>query len=90
MDESNDEFNNSSTVFENKWNEGDECIAKWEEDGCWYRAVFEGVEGDTAVVTFIQYGNSAYCPIEFLRGGYFYCPSKLGVNNKCMYLYFPN
>ena len=30
----------------------------------WYRAVIDGVEGDTAVVTFTQYGNSAYCHVN--------------------------
>ena len=67
VDESNDENNNSTSVGEDKWNEGDECVAKWEDDGCWYKAIVEAVEGDTAVVTFTQYGNSAYCSVELLK-----------------------
>ena len=50
-----------------EWMEGAECVARWEEDGCWYMAVVDGVEGNTAVVTFSEFGNSAYCPVESLR-----------------------
>ena len=52
------------TGIEDVWKEGDECVALWDEDGRWYRAVIDGVEGDTAVVTFTQYGNSAYCHVN--------------------------
>ena len=55
------------TGVEAAWCEGKECVARWAEDGCWYRAVVDGVEGDTAVVTFTQYGNSDYCRLEDLR-----------------------
>ena len=55
------------TGVEAAWAEGEECVARWAEDGCWYRAVVDGVEGDTAVVTFTQYGNSDYCRLEDLR-----------------------
>jgi len=49
------------TGLEPEWKAGDNCVAKWDEDGCWYKAVIEGIEDDTAVVTFTEYGNSAYC-----------------------------
>eukprot|EP00092_Neocalanus_flemingeri_P024912 GFUD01027017.1.p1 GENE.GFUD01027017.1~~GFUD01027017.1.p1 ORF type:complete len:747 (+),score=261.88 GFUD01027017.1:39-2243(+) len=62
-----EEDDDEEVALETKWEEGDKCVARWEEDGCWYLAVVEGVEGDTAVVTFTQYGNSAYCPVELLR-----------------------
>ena len=26
-----------------EWNEGDECVARRDEDGCWYKAVVERV-----------------------------------------------
>ena len=49
------------TGLEPEWKAGDNCVAKWDEDGCWYKAVIEGIEDDTAMVTFTEYGNSAYC-----------------------------
>ena len=49
---------------DSEWIEGYECMARWEEDSCWYVA---GVEGDTAVVTFAEFGISAYCSVENLR-----------------------
>jgi len=52
------------TGIETNWKAGDYCVAKWDEDGCWYKAVIEGIEDDTAVVTFTEYGNSAYCNFE--------------------------
>ena len=49
------------------WREGEECVALWTEDNNWYKAVIDGIEGNTAVVTFTEYGNSAYCGLENLR-----------------------
>ena len=49
------------------WREGEECVALWTEDGNWYKAVIDGIEGNTAVVTFTEYGNSAYCGVDNLR-----------------------
>ena len=49
------------------WREGEECVALWTEDGNWYKAVIDGIEGNTAVVTFTEYGNSAYCDLDNLR-----------------------
>merc|ERR1719470_277211 len=34
------------------------CVAKWNEDGVWYRAKVDKVEGEVAEVTFIDYGNT--------------------------------
>ena len=64
-----------STIYEeakdvgddSEWIEGYECMARWEEDGCWYVAVVDGVEGDTAAVTFTEFGISAKCSVENLR-----------------------
>ena len=33
------------------------CVAKWSEDGVWYRARVEKVEGKMVEVTFMDYGN---------------------------------
>ena len=52
------------TGIEDFWKEGDVCVALWDEDGRWYKAVIDGIEGDTAVVTFTEYGNSAYCQVD--------------------------
>ena len=49
------------------WTEGEECVALWTEDGNWYKAVIDRIEGNTAVVTFTEYGNSAYCGLDNLR-----------------------
>jgi len=56
-----------SSREERDWKEGDACVARWEEDDCWYEAVVDGVEAGHAVVTFTQYGNSAMCPVTDLR-----------------------
>merc|ERR1719234_105137 len=40
---------------------GQDCVAKWNEDGVWYRAQVAEVEKDGIVlVVFTDYGNSAY------------------------------
>ena len=56
----------------NRWSEGDMCLAKWAEDGVWYRAKIsslfpderemENIKGPafTAVVCFVDYGNEDY------------------------------
>ena len=54
-------------VEDRVWTEGEECVALWTEDGNWYKAVIDGIEGNTAVVTFTEYGNSAYCSLDNLR-----------------------
>ena len=54
-------------VEDRVWSEGEECVAQWTEDGLWYKAVIDGIEGNTAVVTFTEYGNSAYCDLDNLR-----------------------
>ena len=54
-------------VEDRVWSEGEECVALWTEDGLWYKAVIDGIEGNTAVVTFTEYGNSAYCDLDNLR-----------------------
>jgi len=50
-----------------EWKEGDECVARWDEDECWYKAVVERVEGDTIVVIFTEFGNSASCTREYVK-----------------------
>ena len=54
-------------VEDRVWSEGEECVALWTEDGLWYKAVIDGIEGNTAVVTFTEYDNSAYCDLDNLR-----------------------
>ena len=66
--EDKDDADSEDTNYDDtKWKEGDECIARWEEDGCWYKSVVEGVTEGTAVVTFLDFGNSAYCSVELLK-----------------------
>ena len=36
---------------------GDICAAKYDADGCWYRAKVEKVHGKEAHILFIDYGN---------------------------------
>ena len=66
-----------------EWKVGDECVARWEEDGCrykavvekvswyedgcWYKAVVERVEDETVVVNFTEFGNSASCTLENVK-----------------------
>ena len=50
-----------------EWRVGDECVARWEEDGCWYKAVVDEVVGDTASVTFTEHGSSAYCKFKHMQ-----------------------
>ena len=33
------------------------CAAKFDEDGCWYRAEIVSMEGDNCEVMFVDYGN---------------------------------
>jgi len=42
------------------WKSGSVCIAKWTDDGVWYRAeVLEALEGNCYTVCFLDYGNTA-------------------------------
>merc|ERR1719341_356041 len=34
------------------------CLAKWSEDGVWYRAKVDKMEGEAVEVTFLDYGNT--------------------------------
>ena len=65
--EESDGEDHKTGVEDRDWAEGEECVALWSEDGMWYKAVIDGVEGNTAVVTFTEYGNSAYCDLDNLR-----------------------
>ena len=39
---------------------GSVCVARWADDGVWYRAkVIEALEGNWYTVCFIDYGNAA-------------------------------
>ena len=58
------------TSLETAWKVGDRCVARWDEEGgddLWYRAVIDGLEGERALVTFTEYGNSAYTQVGDLR-----------------------
>ena len=67
QDEESDGDAFKTGVEDRVWSEGEECVALWTEDGLWYKAVIDGIEGNTAVVTFTEYGNSAYCDLDNLR-----------------------
>ena len=64
-DEEVDEFVEAEPVAETGekaevWEEGEECVACWEEDGVWYRAVVGQKLGPGACrVLFTDYGNEA-------------------------------
>ena len=50
--------------------EAEKFRGRWDEEGgddLWYRAVIDGLEGEGALVTFTDYGNSAYTQVEGLR-----------------------
>ena len=51
-------FDNVEPEFPQPFHEGDFVLAKFADDGLWYRAEVTGVDSDgTAKVTFIDYGN---------------------------------
>jgi len=41
---------------------GDLCVAKFKDDGAWYRAKVDKVSGSNVTVTFIDYGNKSEVP----------------------------
>lgn len=41
------------------WKVGDRCIARWEDDGVWYRAEVKEIQRNGVLVSFIDYGNEA-------------------------------
>ena len=67
QDEESDGDAFKTGVEDRVWSEGEECVALWTEDSLWYKAVIDGIEGNTAVVTFTEYGYSAYCDLDSLR-----------------------
>ena len=48
------------------WAAGDLCSACWSEDGVWYDAVIESVDGDKFTVLFTEYGNRDTLPASAL------------------------
>ena len=44
-----------------------QCIAQYSEDEQWYRAVVKSVDGSTATVHFIDYGNVESVKLEKLK-----------------------
>jgi hypothetical protein len=46
---------------------GKPCLAFFEDDGCWYRALVEAVDGETAKVYYIDYGNCSVVKTNDLR-----------------------
>jgi hypothetical protein len=48
---------------------GEMCVAKFSQDGAWYRALVERVDtpGGTAKVLFVDYGNTDTVPLSDLR-----------------------
>ncbi|GFT20671.1 tudor domain-containing protein 1 [Nephila pilipes] len=43
------------------------CVAKYSEDGAWYRAVISDIEGENIYVYFVDYGNSEVSSLKNLR-----------------------
>ncbi|GFY41217.1 tudor domain-containing protein 1 [Trichonephila inaurata madagascariensis] len=43
------------------------CVAKYNEDGAWYRAVISDIEGENIYVHFVDYGNSEVSSLKNLR-----------------------
>ncbi|KAF8782794.1 Tudor domain-containing protein 1 [Argiope bruennichi] len=43
------------------------CVAKYSEDGAWYRAVITDIEGENIYVFFVDYGNSEVSSLKNLR-----------------------
>merc|ERR1711874_361824 len=50
------------------WKEGEKCVAKWNEDECWYRAEITQIESDDKVIVkFTEYGNSDFTSLAMLK-----------------------
>ena len=61
LDSNNYRFdeNGNRLADDTMWKVGSRCIARWEDDGVWYRAEVKKVQWDGVLVLFIDYGNSA-------------------------------
>lgn len=46
---------------------GSMVVAKFSEDGMWYRGVVQNLAGATAQVFFVDYGNSDTVPVDSLQ-----------------------
>ena len=46
---------------------GTACVAKFEEDGVWYRAEILKINGDEVLVKFVDYGNTQSCAVSDLK-----------------------
>ena len=46
---------------------GKSCLAFFTDDGRWYRATVESLEGNSAVVCYVDYGNTSSVALEHLR-----------------------
>ena len=59
-DQSNVKIESKGSDSREMWKSGSVCIAKWTDDGVWYRAqVLEVLEGNFYTVCFVDYGNTA-------------------------------
>jgi len=45
---------------------GNSCVAKWAEDGMWYRAVIQEIKDHSCIVLFVDYGNNEDVSKEFI------------------------
>ncbi|CAH0391877.1 unnamed protein product [Bemisia tabaci] len=58
----------AATKSRQDWKPGDKCQALWVEDGQYYEAVIESIEGEEVSVIFDSYGKSAVVTtIEFIK-----------------------
>ncbi|XP_046646734.1 uncharacterized protein LOC124336884 isoform X2 [Daphnia pulicaria] len=46
---------------------GKPCLAFFNVDGFWYRAVIEAIDGDSVTVCYVDYGNSSVLQTNYLR-----------------------
>jgi len=49
------------------WNIGDSCVARWNEDGEWYRSEVLMITGEEVLVLFIDYGNKGVTTLKQLK-----------------------
>ncbi|XP_075226943.1 survival of motor neuron-related-splicing factor 30 isoform X2 [Lycorma delicatula] len=49
------------------WKSGDKCLALWNNDGQYYEAVIESIEGDEVSVMFDNYKAIAVTSVEFIK-----------------------
>lgn len=62
-----DSLSQSSSKEKHDWKAGDTCLALWSNDGQYYEAVIESIEGDEVSVMFNNYKAIEVTSIEFIK-----------------------